>query len=72
MHVTITYNLVASKELKDYYKKLALSQKQNRPNPATYQLAGEMLAAALRNYATRKAPYTIFGLHVIGMYVSSV
>jgi hypothetical protein len=62
--------VASSKELKDYYKKLALSQKQNKPNPATFQLAGEMLAAAMRNYTTRKAPYTIFGLRVIGMCIT--
>lgn len=46
--------------------------KQNQPRlqSAQYQLAGEMLAAALHNYQTqpRKTSYTIFGVRVIGMH----
>jgi len=44
--------------------------KQSHTNTVQYQLAGEMLAAALHNYQNqpRKTSHTIFGLRIIGMY----
>jgi hypothetical protein len=35
-----------------------------------YQLAGEMVAAAIRNFNMNKLPQTIFALRVIGMFIS--
>lgn len=40
-------------------------------NTKSYQLAGEMLAAATRNFAVYQMPQTIFGLRVIGVYFFS-
>lgn len=34
----------------------------------SYQLAGEMLAAAVRNFQVYQVPQTVFGLRVVGVY----
>jgi hypothetical protein len=52
-------------ELKKHFKVQELRNKQTQPDkPAKFQLAGEMLSAAVRNYQNqpRKTSHTIFGL----------
>lgn len=62
--------IIETKEqLQKYYKERDRVSKQNKPKkPAQYQLAGEMLAAALYNYQNlfHKSSHTIFGLRIVG------
>lgn len=65
----------SKEELQKYFKDMERRAKQNRPkNPAQFQLAGEMLAAALHNYQNqpRKTAHTIFGLWIVGMHCNVI
>jgi hypothetical protein len=62
----------SKEQIQKHLKIQQRKSKQNQPRLqlAQYQLAGEMLAAALHNYQIqpRKTSYTIFGVRVIGMH----
>jgi hypothetical protein len=45
-----------------------VANKEDTPTLAKFQLAGEMLAAAVRNYEVYRMPQTVFALRVIGVY----
>ncbi len=44
------------------------SKKEDTPTLAKFQLAGEMLAAAVHNCEVYQMPQTVFALQVIGVY----